>query len=461
MVNTNNNGKLSLENDIYPLLNLAIPLTMTGLINSGTWFFETMFLSKLGEETLAANSLVTWLFGTLAVIIFGTLSSINILVAHKHGAKQKADIYLIARDGILLSIVIAFPAMILFWNMADIFVLLGQPQEIAHLAQTYLHALSWGLIANFAAMACLEVLIGVGYARLIMVFSVITVTLNVAFSYIFIFGKFGLPALGIAGAGWGMTISSWGTFFILAIVIMTRDKYSQYFRGITSTHKPVYLYELLQVGVPMGLMYCVEVAFFFALALSMGIFGTIAQAANQIAMQFLGVFGSMMFAMAQAITVRMGHLLGDNKPAAAERSAYIGTLIGICFVVIIGFVYWLYPLKLIAIDLDMTNPANFALIKMATSLLAICALFQISESARISLFGALRALKETRFTLLISIVSFWFIALPLGYILATKLHVGPDGFWWGMFAGASISVVILFKRFKTKIHYYQRVHEHQ
>jgi MATE family multidrug resistance protein len=73
----------SLKNDINPLLRLAIPLALTGLVQSSTFFFETLFLAHVSQEAVAAGALVSWFYGIMAVILFGTLSSINILIAHK------------------------------------------------------------------------------------------------------------------------------------------------------------------------------------------------------------------------------------------------------------------------------------------------------------------------------------------------------------------------------------------
>src|SRR5690242_8033532 len=103
-----------LKNDLYPLLKLAIPLALTGIVGASTGFFETLFLAKLGQDILAAGALVSWLYGTFAVILFGTLGSINILVSHKHGANNQTGISLVARDGLLLSLLMTIPAFFLF-----------------------------------------------------------------------------------------------------------------------------------------------------------------------------------------------------------------------------------------------------------------------------------------------------------------------------------------------------------
>ncbi len=440
-----------LKNDLYPLLKLAIPLALTGIVGASTGFFETMFLAKLGQNILAAGALVSWLYGTFAVILFGTLGSINILVSHKHGANDQAGISLVARDGLLLSLLMTIPAFFLFWNMSPIFLLLGQKPSIVSLAESYLHALAWGLLPNFISIAIFEFIIGLGHTRTIMYLTVFGVSLVIFFSYAFIFGAFGFPALGIAGAGWGMTTSYWIIAIVTSVFVFTHKDYKHYFRSIINKNKPSYLWELLKVGFPIGVMYCFEVGFFFALTLVMGYLGSQLLAANQIVMQYLCILMSIIFSIAQAITVRMGHLLGAKDTNLAKRAGLTGTMISAIFMGIIAIVFWTCPSLLISVDIDIHNPSNANIINEIKILFAVSALFQIIEGTRISLFGALRALRDTNFTLLVSIISFWGIALPIGYLLATYFKFGGVGLWWGMVLGASCSILLLYWRFNSKI----------
>src|SRR3990167_10352903 len=121
---------------------------------------------------------------------------------------------------------------------------------------------------------------------------------------------------------------------------------------------------------------------------------------------------------------------------------------------IIAICYWSFPSLLISLDFNVHNPNNFSIVSDIKKLLAICAVFQIFEAVRISLFGALRALKDTSFTLLISIISFWCLALPIGYLLATYFQLSGAGLWWGMVIGAGFSVCILLWRFHARINQY-------
>jgi MATE family multidrug resistance protein len=272
---------------------------------------------------------------------------------------------------------------------------------------------------------------------------------------VLIFGKFGFPMLGIAGAGWGMTIADWIITTIVCILLWFSHTYKPYIRSIFTLSKPSYIGQMLHIGIPMGAMFCAETGYFFLMTISMGWISVAALAANQITMQYLGFLISVVFSISQAITVRMGHLLGANEVDAAERAAYAGIIFCLIFMIITAQLYWFFPELLISIDLDIHNSLNSETVSLAASFLSVCAFFQIFESVRLSLFGALRGLKDTRFTLITSIISFWCIALPVGYLFSIKLGFGGQAFWWAMVAGAFVSVILLFKRFNVMINRFQ------
>lgn len=448
-----------IKNDLLPLLNLAIPLVLTSIVQSSLSFCETIFLARLGEDVLAAGALVSWLYATLIVVLFGIFSAVNILIAHKHGANDRLGITYVLRDGLLLALILTIPTFLLFWKISSIFFLFGQSPQLVTLAKLYLHALAWGLFPKFIFIVIFELVLGLGHSRTILVVTLLTIPIYIFFSFVLIFGKIGFPALGIAGAGWGITFSDWIIASTLFAVLYFSKNYKSYIRSIFSFNKPSYLWEILHLGVPMGTMYCIEVGFFFAITLIMGTLSVQALASNQITMQYLGPLMSIIFGIAQAVTVRMGHQLGANQIGNARRTAFTGLLLSVAFMTFVAICYWTIPKYLVAVDLDIHNPAYEQIVYLTSTFLFSAAFFQILESARISLYGALRALKDTRFTLLASVIGFWVIPLPLGYILTVPLDFGGAGLWWGMIMGACINVLLLHFRFKTKIKYLEEINK--
>lgn len=436
------------------LLRLAIPLAITGLVQSSLYFFENIFLSRLGESTLAAGALVNWLFAALVVIVFGIFSAVNVLVSHKHGAKDKDGIILVLRDGLMLAFLLTIPATILFWNIPSIFLILGQDAELVTLATSYLHALTWGLLPKFMLIVLFEFLIGLGHARMAMMLAILMTPVYILLSYVLIFGKWGFPMLGIAGAGWGVSLADWAMLFVFSIFLLLNKEYKSYLCSIFTCKKPSYVIELIQLGIPIGAMYSIEVGFFLAATLLMGTISVQSLAANQVVMQYLGPLMGIIFSIAQAVTVRMGHQLGAKQFDDVRSTARSGMLISATFMTLIAVIYWSIPGVLIAVDFDLNNPHYAETIRLAKAYLFIAAFFQLFECVRITLFGALRALKDTYFTLITSIISFWGIALLGGYLLLAYSGLGGSGIWYSMVFGAFFSMVLLYWRLNEKLQRY-------
>lgn len=441
------------RHDVNPLLRLAIPLILTGLIESISPFFSTVFLANLGQQELVAGAFVRGLFFTLMVVLWGVLTSVSVLVSQKHGEKNDMAVAHIVRDGALLALMLTPPTILLLWYIAPIFLLFGQEESIVTLAQSYLHSLAWGVFPDFMMLVLLQFLTGLGHTRVTMIFMMCWTPFSILITYPLIFGKFGLPAFGISGIGWGITISYWIFFILLVIYLMRHFTYKKYMQTALSSLDSHYLKELLQIGVPLGAMYCLEVGFFFVLTLVMGLVGEVQLAATQITMQYLGLFSTVVFAISQAVTVRMGHQLGEKNVRGANATNYAGVFIAVSFTVIVALFYIFLPELLIGADLNVSANENTQIVKYTKEFFILCGLFQVFEAARISLMGSLRALKDTRFTLLASLIGFWLVPLPIGYLL-TCAGIGGAGLWVGMAAGAACSALLLNQRYCQKLRHY-------
>ena len=441
----------SFKNDFYPLLALLMPLIAVSIVNSCSGFFETLFLAHLSADVLAAGALVGWLFGTLVVILFGTLSAINVLIAHQYGAKEEQYIVSVVRDGFAVAGLLFIPTFLLLWNMPPIFLLLGQTPFVVEQATAYLHPLAWALLPALITAVFFQFLLGLGQTRIVMAFTALSTPLTIFFSYVLIFGHLGLPALHIAGAGWGIMLSNTISAIALMIYILQHHDYKPYWQYGFHFKSPSFIVELVRVGLPMGLMYCVEVGFFLTLMLLMGTLGVQALAANQIVFQYLGPLMSVAFSIAQAITIRMGHELGAKNFQTAKSTSFAGAALTLFLMLFVALCYWYCPQTLIGIDLNVHEIKHAKIVHDAIAFFAIAALFQIFEATRISLFGALRALKDTNYTLITSIICFWGIALPAGYFFSHFYALGGKGFWWGMVLGAIMSVILLFYRLQKKM----------
>lgn len=444
-------SKSFFKEDIGSLLRLALPMIFMGVIQSGVLFFDTIFLAHLSVKVLAAGALVNWLFGTFIVVLLGSLSAINILISNKFGEGDHPGIARVFREGLWMALLLTPLSFLLFWNIAPIFGWFGQSAETIQLTTAYLHGLAFATLAWFPMMVCFELIMGIGDMRIMMAGNVVMVVLNILFSYLFIFGKFGFPVLGIAGAGFSMATSYTITFLLLLAYLNTQSKYKTYFTAVFSFKKPIFWGALLKTGFPIGVMYCFELGFFLALTLFMAAFDEKFLVPNQITLQYGCTTLTVAFAIAQAVTIRMGHLLGAKETLPAKRANDAGVLLTFAIMLLSALAYIFFPLTLIGLDFDIHDPKNAEIIYYSRQLLLINAFYQLFEGVRISLFGALRSLHDTRFSLVSSIIGFWVIPFPVGYALATYGHMGGAGIWWGMTLGAFVNMALLHWRFKAKI----------
>ena len=204
-----------------PLLKIAIPLIAMGCIQSSLVFFQTVFLAHVNADVLAAAALGGWLYGTLVVIAFGTMSAINVLVSHKRGENDQVGLGDVLRDGVLLAFIMAIPSFLLLWYGSHLFLYVGQNQHITLLAMQYLRPLAWSTLPNLINIAFLEFIIGLGRTRIVLIFTIVDVLLSVALNYVLIFGLYGFPKLGITGIGWSGVINC----LILISVVITYMPY--------------------------------------------------------------------------------------------------------------------------------------------------------------------------------------------------------------------------------------------
>jgi MATE family multidrug resistance protein len=273
---------------------------------------------------------------------------------------------------------------------------------------------------------------------------------NVAANYVLAFGKFGLPALGIAGLGWASALSLWGMFAALAIYIISQPQLRVYgaFANLHQFESKGFG-ELVRVGVPIGVLAAVEGGFFTFVTFLMGQLGTVTLAAHQIALQTAVVTFTIPLGISMASTVRVGQLMGQENRKGARLAGFVGIGIAALFMAIMGILFWTIPGTIVSLYIDTANPANASVVSLAKTLLGVAAMFQIVDGIQVTAAGALRGLKDTRIPLLIGILAYWGIGLPCGYTLGLVLGFGSVGLWWGFAIGLAVAAGILTWRFST------------
>lgn len=443
-----------LKKEIKENLTLSIPLITAQLIYSCSSFIGTAMIAKLGEAALAAGVLVSTIWMSLSVLFFGMLNSISVLVAHQYSIRDEKKISEIMGQSFLLGIILSILLILILFFMPLFLKFTSQPPHVLQLAIAYMHALIWTVPGLLALIIIEQFLSGINRTRLVLRISILVVPVEIPIIYALIFGKFGLPAFGVAGIGYGFAITYTSTAIIL-ITYLLHSKYYNRFKILKDIMQLKYylLKELIAIGVPMGFMHVIEVSTFAIMTYWIAQFGTTILAAHQIALQFLGFFITIVFAMSQAVTIRVGYAVGKNNLRGIYDAVHTGLLLNSLCMFLIMLAFYFFPHIFLKIDIDINNPANVQLVKDSTHLLTICGLLMFFDNFRIIGFGALRGIKDTKFPMYASLISFWLIGLSSAYLLGFHLRLQGPGIWWGATIGISVGMTMvlirLYKNLKT------------
>lgn len=428
---------------------LSLPLIAAQLAYGASGFIATVMIAHSGRDELATHALVWGTFITLILFFIGILNAVSVLVSQSFGAKDDNGVHEATFQGFILGVLFAVPMMLTVWVAPFVLIWTGQSAAIIKLATPYFHALGWCMLPLNILIVMEQFLIGITRSRIVLWISLIEVPLEIISFYVFIFGKFGFPKLGLPGIGYGMAVAT--TVLSLLVWFFSRffgdrAKYGLYLKQLKFNRK--YLFELIRVGAPMGFMYCIEVGLFTVIVFMMGRLGEDILAAHQIAVQCFTFTMMITFGISVGASVRVGNEVGANNKHALKLAAYVNLGIGFCFMLILSMLFIISPKSVIALDVDVYAKKYQLLINHAISFLFIAAILQIIDCFRIIGISILRGLKDTKFTMYVSLVAFWLIAFPCAYILGFVMHFGGVGVWWGLVIGFAVAVAILFVRFQ-------------
>jgi multidrug resistance protein, MATE family len=429
-------------------LRFSLPLILASVVNIASPFMGTLMIAHLGANELAAIGLGSAIYITVLVFFYGVISATGVLVSHHFGANNKGKIGLVVQQGFWVAITFGIPLLLVLWFMPALLPLSGQKGEVLRLADEYMRSICWSMVPLIFICIMHQFLIGIGRTRLVLWISILQIPCEVLTMYMFIYGKFGAPACGVAGIAYGIIV----VFMIAVIAIWLYLRFNSNFApynlfkwGITFHRE--YFCEIIRVGLPIAFAYAVEVCLFAALSFFMGRLGRDTLAAHQIALQYLDVAATMIFALAQSTATRIGHLVGVQDRLGIARVLHVDMVMGAFLMLIIACLYWAFPHFLIGLDLGKHTAHHVAITRYAVSFMAIAGIYLIIDSARWVVTGGLRALKDTKAPMYLGGVIFWFLVMPLSYYCGLIWGFGGVGIWWALTAGTALITAGLYMRF--------------
>ena len=441
-----NQPRVSVGAQARALLVLGLPLIGSHVAQTLIGVTDTLMMGWYGIPELAAIALSGPLFFIVFIFGAGFAWAVMPMVASSEANGDDRQIRRVTRMGLWLSILFGLLALPLFFFFGRLFVAMGQEPEISRLAGIYMSIMGFGLIPALLVMVLKSYLSALELTRAILIATLGAVGLNILANYMLIFGNWGAPELGVAGAGFASLLSNAFSFFALALYAVWRRPDHELFRNF---HRPDWeaFGQVFRLGWPIGSTSVAEVALFAAATVMMGWVGTIALAAHGIALNIASVTFMIHVGLSQAITVRVGKAWGRNDRETLRVASVAGMILSLAAALLIAAAFIVFPNPLIGAFVDPSEPQRDMILRTGAALLAVAALFQLVDSGQVMALGMLRGVQDTRVPMVMAVISYWVIGLPVSYLLGFTFDMGGVGIWLGLTVGLAAACVMMQARF--------------
>ena len=434
--------------EIIDTLRLAWPMAITQLGQVAMMTTDLMLLGRLGGQVVAATALAHTVLFAAFTVGMGLVSAVSPLASQAFGARQPRIVRRALRVGLWTALMLGIPGMSLQLWGRDILIQLGQTPEAATLAGRYLNGLAWCLVPGWAFLALRNFMSAVNRPEPALWITLAAIPANLVLAYALIYGAFGLPELDLLGAGLATTVVNIGMCAAAIWVCYARHPFKKYrvLGRFWRSDWPLFA-KLIEVGAPISGTFLLEFGVFAAAALLMGMIGTTALAAHQIALQTAAIMFMVPFGISMAATVRVGHAAGRRDAGAVRRAGFAAILLGSVFMAAMTLLVALtrHIIPYAFLGAGDTGAADVA--ALAATLLLLGMSFFIADGIQTVTNGALRGLNDTRVPLLFSALSFWGIGFTTCYALAFWAGWGAVGVWTGLSLALTIYAGLLVWRF--------------
>ena len=431
------------------LLALAIPVILAQVAQTAMGFVDTIMAGAVSATDMAAVAVGTSIW--LPAILFGhgLLLALTPTVAQLNGSGRRERIGEQVRQAYWLAFFVAILIMAVLWNAGYVIRAMHDiDEQLALKAEGYLHALLWGAPGYLFFQVMRNQCEGLSKTKPGMVMGFIGLLVNIPLNWIFIYGHFGMPALGGVGCGVATGSVYWVMFLVMRFWVRRMGSMRDIrMRSRWSPPSRTVLRRLVSLGLPVALALFFEVTLFAVVALMVSPLGIVDVAGHQIALNFSSLMFVLPLSLGVATTIRVGYRLGQGSAEQARVATWTAQGVGICMVAITALftVTFRHQIALLYND----NPEVVAL---AAQLMLLAAIYQFSDSIQVIGSGILRGYKDTRSIFFITFIAYWILGLPSGYVLAMTDWVvprlGPAGFWCGFIIGLTSAAIMMLWRIR-------------
>lgn len=429
------------------LFKLALPVMITQVGQVSVQLFDNIMVGKLlGADALASVSLANGVFFSVFVLALGFSLAIPPLVSEAHSQNDHKTINRVFRHGFVVNMLIGLALVIAMLLAMPLLYHLNQPEKILPDTESYLRITIISIIPFMAFQTMREVSEGLSFTIGVTKATIIANVINIVLNYIFIKGV-GMDSLGVDGSAYASFIARIFMVIFLFVVMRkhpTTKRYMDDFSLKTKLFQKKMFQTLIKLGFPTALQMFFEVTAFAGAAFICGLISANDIASHQIALSMASFTFNLSIGFSVASTVMIGRRAGERDFVGLQKVGINNMKIVFIFMAFCGL-FFIAGRSIL--PTFFTKKEDIEVIMLASKLLIIAALFQLSDGVQVVALGILRGIQDVKIPSLITFVAYWIITIPLGYFLCVTLNMGAWGMWIALGLGLTISAVFLVMRF--------------
>ena len=430
------------------LIKLATPVLIASVAQTGMGFVDTVMAGGVSATDMAAVSIAASIW--LPSILFGVglLMALVPVVAQLNGSGRQVKIPFEIQQGLAMALLISIPIIAVLFQTQTILGLMDVEPLMAEKTNGYMHAVMYAVPAFLLFQTLRSFTDGMSLTKPAMVIGFFGLMLNIPLNWIFVYGKFGAPALGGVGCGVATAIVYWVMFLMLLGYVMTSNRVA-HINLFGQFHKPEIkpLIRLFKLGFPVAAAMFFEVTLFAVVALLVAPLGSLIVAAHQVAINFSSLVFMLPMSIGAATSIRVGHRLGEGNVEGAAIASRVGLIVAVLMALGTALLTVLLREQVALLYTD-----NRAVIEIALQLLMLAAVYQVTDAVQVVAAGALRGYKDMAAIFNRTFIAYWILGLPIGYILGMTDWIvepmGAHGFWFGFILGLSSAAIMLGLRLR-------------
>ena len=431
---------MKLKDHLLKNLSLSFPIMISQLGHITVGVFDSLMIGKVSVSQLAAVSLATSIFSFILLFCIGLSYGITPLISSSD--KGKKYVSSILYNGMLVNVISCILLVSFVILTKHLLSYLGQDQEVLFHTYSYLDIICISLIPLILFQTFKQFIEGLGFTKPSMYISVISNVINIVLNAVLIFGLFGFPRLEIIGAAYATLISRVIMFLLILIYCLNDRRFSKYILKRKFLVNLNHIKDIFRIGFASGLQYIFEVGAFSVATVMTGSIGAIHLAAHQIALNLASISYMIASGIGSASMISLSYYDGKRNFEDMRRSGFASFLLVFILMIVSALVFIIFRNYLPVLYVDDSSVIN-----IASTLLIIAGLFQISDGIQAVGLGILRGIKDIKKPTIVTFISYWIISIPLSYFLGIEYGYGVYGIWIGLSIGLTLAAIFHVTRF--------------